>query len=71
MNVHVEHAGNHVMATGVDDFGTLCVECDAERGDLFVANADVAVEGAGGCHDVPGGDDGVESHFLCVILMRA
>jgi len=53
------------MTAGVDDLRAFSVERDPERDDLSVAYADVAIEGAGGCNNVSGGDDGVESH-CCV-----
>src|SRR5947199_382247 len=61
VHVHVEHAGNDVMAPGVDDLLRV-VQVGAERGDLLAGDAHIAGERSGGSHDIPALDDLIESH---------
>jgi len=68
MGVSVDKSGKNNASTGIDDFGIrgaclLDFSARTHRDNLSVAYADVAVEGAGGCNNVSGGDDGVESHL--------
>ncbi len=72
MDVHVEHAGQHVVAVGVDHVGARArLEVGAEGRDLLPRDADVADEAAGGGDDVAALDDAVEFHGRCASVVKS